>query len=120
MIAVLAERARVAKSFEAAVALEGPLASVQSQVLRQMVLVLEGLVAICAGVGSLVCRTDVVRNQFWLSIKFLLLPECSYLCLWRLLRLEKVLSHLVQLYWPSSSLWLALEWFKSSGLGNPL
>ena len=54
MISVLAEGARVGETFEAAVAFEGPLASVQAQVLRQMVLVLEGLVALGARVGSLV------------------------------------------------------------------
>jgi hypothetical protein len=58
VIAMLAKRARMGETFQAAVALEGPLASVEPHVLREMVLVLEGLVADGARVGALVCNEN--------------------------------------------------------------
>ena len=54
MVLVLTEAARVAEGLEADVALVGPLSRVQPGVLLEMVLVLEGLGAHGAGVGTLV------------------------------------------------------------------
>jgi hypothetical protein len=52
VIAVLAERARVGEGLEAVLAPERPLSRVQPSVLRQVVLVLEGLVTNGARVGT--------------------------------------------------------------------
>lgn len=55
MVHVLAVAARVGEAFQALDALEGLLAAMQALVLRQVVLVLEGLGAVHALVGSLTC-----------------------------------------------------------------
>ena len=55
MVDVLAVGARVREPLEALGALEGLLAGVQPPVLRQVVLVLERLVAVAALVRTLIC-----------------------------------------------------------------
>lgn len=59
---MLTEGARVREALEAAVALERPLTRVQPQVLRQVVLVLERLLTLGAGIRPLIFEKKKKKN----------------------------------------------------------
>lgn len=61
MVHVLAVAARVRESFQALGALERFLPAVEALVLRQVVLVFEGLRAVHALVGSLTCFSEIIK-----------------------------------------------------------
>lgn len=80
MVHVLAVAARVGEALQALGALEGLLAGVQTLVLRQVVLVLEGLGAVHALIGTLTCKVNGNRLVVVpIALVHRDLPECSYL-----------------------------------------